>query len=122
MARLRDAGVEAFAKEQHLLPEEVGFHVQDGLFLRRMDDGRVKVSVVHHYPVSGFVQDLKGLDGSVYHEGKLPLVLGSAKQVMFTAVLTPESWASCMAAVCGRGEDGATWQEALAFHTRELHS
>jgi hypothetical protein len=117
MARLTDAQAAEWAKEHDVLPEEVGFHVQDGLMLRRLDDGRVQLSVVSYRRMRGHAipidkeHDPLPPGWNVSHK-----VVGSLIEVVFSTVLAPESWASCVASMCARGEDGTTWQQALAFH------
>jgi hypothetical protein len=71
------------------LSEEGGFHSQDGLFFRRLDDGRVRVSVVEFAPV---------------------------RRAIFSTVLAPDVWASIAASVSHRDETFATWDEARRYH------
>lgn len=66
------------------------FHVSDGLFFRRADDGSVEVG--------------EGADFD---------------SVEVRQVIEPSSWASVVAGVCARDEDHVTHTEALDFHMRE---
>lgn len=66
------------------------FHVADGLFFRRTDEG---------------VQIGKGTDFD---------------DVEVIQTIDHNSWCSVIASVCNRGEDHLTWQEAQDFHSREL--
>lgn len=64
------------------------FHANDGLFFDRNDDGSVTVSVA-----DGFGADPRE-----------------------SVTVDPGTWASAVASVSHRGEDGPTWREALRFH------
>jgi hypothetical protein len=110
VARLTDAEAEAYAKKYDRLPDEIGFHVQDGLFFRRLDDGRVRISVIKYTRVRGSIPSLRDESGTMRE------VVASVQEVIFSTIMTPESWASCMASVCARGEDSNTWEEAQRFH------
>lgn len=66
----------------------MSFHAGDGLYVERLDDGAVKVRLD---PTEGF--------GHV-------------------VVVPADTWASVVAAVCARGENGGTWREARDFHNR----
>jgi len=92
MARIPDAEIEAIMLANGALPEEAGFHVANGLFFRRLDDGSVRVTVVNADPVS------------------------SRRKVYFDQTIDPESWASVVASVSLLDETYDRWFEALAFH------
>ncbi|HLQ47551.1 MAG TPA: hypothetical protein VK233_01165 [Candidatus Dormibacteraeota bacterium] len=112
MSRVNDADLEAFLKQRGDLPEEGGFHSQDGLFFRRLDDGRVRVTVVKYTPIRGSSVDEKGR----YQNP----IIGSAREAIFSTILTPEVWASIAASVSYRDENSTTWDEARMYHMGEL--
>lgn len=65
------------------------FHVSDGLFFRRVEDGAVEIG--------------RGPDFD---------------NVEVIQTIGPSSWASVISSVCARGETYFTYGEATAFHTR----
>ena len=69
----------------------MAFHVQDGLFFARNDDGSITVSV------GGLME-------------------GSA--LLFKTTFPPSSFASVVASMSVRGETSATWQEACDYLSR----
>lgn len=108
MGRVTDADVERWAKAHDRLPEEAGFHAQDGLIVRRLDDGSVRVVVIAYKRVRGSALDEHG---RAVHD-----VVGTMQEMIFSTILTPESWASIVSSVCARGETEGTWDEARRFH------
>ncbi len=64
------------------------FHVSNGLYFRRTDDGSVEV-------------------------GRGP----GFDDVEVIQTIDPSSWASVVSSMCARGENHLTYTEALAFHT-----
>jgi hypothetical protein len=71
----------------------MGFHAKDGWYFRRSANGDVEIFVTE----------------TPHHESPI------ARSVVIDA----SSWASIVASVCARGEDGATFREALLFHGSE---
>lgn len=63
------------------------FHVSDGLYFRRTEEGDVEIG--------------SGPDFD---------------HVTVVQTIAPSSWASVVSSVCKRGEDHTTWTEALSFH------
>lgn len=96
MSRVDDATLAGWLIERGNLPEEGGFHSQEGLFFRRLDDGRVRVSVVAY-------------DQQPNHAPPI-------HRLVFTTVLTPYVWASIAASAGYRDETAAVWDEALRYH------
>lgn len=66
----------------------VWFHAGHGLYFSRLMDGSVTIRI----------ESVGGLE--------------------VERTVSPDTWASIMAAVCARGEDTDTWHEARQFHTR----
>jgi hypothetical protein len=73
--------------------ESLGFHAHDGWYFRREADGRVRISIMDGPQADA--QPIRGL------------------------VLDASSWASIVASVSGRGENGERHRAALAFHAAE---
>jgi len=69
-------------------PEGGGFHLADGLFFTRLDDGGV---LIRFYPGAGRDPRVEAL----------------------SIRCTPEQWASVVASMQRSGETHATWQAAL---------
>lgn len=67
------------------------FHHRDGWYFVRRDDGSVKIVVTE-----------------TTHADAPPLL---------THTITPNEWASIIAAVCARGENSESYRDALDFHT-----
>lgn len=71
-------------------------HIRNGLFVTRLTDGAVLL---------------------VKTDGAAPEAAGKAP--LFTETFTASEWASLVASVCARGEDGNTWRAAMEFHDRQ---
>ncbi len=67
------------------------FHAQDGWFFERLEDGSV---AIHHNP------------DNVPNQSKSPVV-----------TVSPNVWASIVASVSARGEEGGRYYDALKFHS-----
>jgi hypothetical protein len=78
------------AREKPAPDESLGFHTAAGLYFKRVKGGDVRITICHN---------------------SRP---GSAIKDVFT--LTPETWASVVASVSARDEDGVSFAEALNFH------
>ncbi len=72
-------------------------HVRNGFFAERLEDGRVRL---------------------VKTTGARPTTETGAT-MQFEELLTAAEWASLVACVSARGEDGVTWREALDLHERK---
>jgi hypothetical protein len=70
-------------------------HVRNGFFAHRLDDGSVRL-----------VKTPGAVDAPA----------------TFEEVLTPAEWASLVAGVSARGEDGNTWRAALDLHERPVEA
>lgn len=75
----------------------MAFHARDGFFFERLGDGSVAISV--EVPVRDAMGKATG-DRAMLHRIQLP----------------ENEWASVLASVCGKGEDGDTWAAARRFH------
>lgn len=84
--------------EAAALEAQAGFHWRDGWFARRLDDGAVRLCKV----------------------APAPRHLGIQKWITEDLRIPPNEWASIVASVSVRGEDGDTWRAALAFHLVRL--
>jgi hypothetical protein len=71
-------------------------HVRNGFYAERLPDGGVRL---------------------VKTSGPAPTAPPGAT-AQFEELFTPSEWASLVAAVCARGEDGNTWRAALELHER----
>lgn len=91
MGRIADADIPDIARQYGCLPEELGFHLQNGLIFRRLDDGRVQIVVIDYQP-------------------------GHTATVLFKTVTDPSGWASVVASVSEQGEDYNRWMQAREFH------
>lgn len=91
MGRIADADVVDVAVRYGCLPEELGFHLQNGLIFRRLDDGRVQIVVIDYQP-------------------------GHTPAVLFKTVTDPSGWASVVASVSEQGETFDRWMAARQFH------
>ena len=74
------------------------FHQRDGFYVERLEGGAVRV--VKH----GSLTPIERSNGV----RKLPIILDH--------VIPPNEWASIIAAVCARGENGESYRDALDFH------
>lgn len=75
----------------------MAFHLCNGLFFERQDGNFVRIF----------------LDLPPYKPGH---VIGANPE--FEVTVDAGEWASVVASVAARGEDGATWREALDYHTK----
>lgn len=91
--RLDDAHVSELVKDGIIRDEdETGFHSQDGLFFRRMDDGSVRVTLMEY---------TSGLD----------------PRRVFQTLLPSSSWASVIASMSLRGENSfIDYINAVNYH------
>lgn len=73
------------------------FHVKDGLFFDRLDNGTVRVVATS--------------DGMAVAEG--------GANVALDVTMDAAAWCSVIASMSAYGEDGGGWERAKAFHAEE---